>query len=85
MRELTVDEFVSLDGFAADASGDPDFALGYDGPEFARWEQQVLDEPQVIVLGRTTYQDMSGVLSLRYRADRGRHERPSQARLLPHP
>jgi dihydrofolate reductase len=60
VRELTVDEFVSLDGFAADASGDPEFALGYEGPEFARWEQQVLDEPQVIVLGRTTYQNMSG-------------------------
>lgn len=60
MRELTVDEFVSLDGFAADASGDPEFALGWEGPEFARWEQQVLDEPQVIVLGRTTYQNMSG-------------------------
>jgi dihydrofolate reductase len=60
VRELTVDEFVSLDGFAADGSGDPDFALGYEGPEFARWERQVLDEPQVIVLGRTTYENMSG-------------------------
>ena len=60
MRELTVDQFVSLDGFAAGPGGDPDFALGYEGPEFARYEQQVLDEPQVIVLGRTTYQDMSG-------------------------
>jgi dihydrofolate reductase len=59
VRELTVDEFVSLDGFAADASGYPEFALGSEGPEFARWEQQVLDEPQVIVLGRTTYQDMA--------------------------
>jgi dihydrofolate reductase len=60
VRELTVDEFVSLDGFAADASGDPEFALGFEGPEFARWEQQVLDEPQIIVLGRTTYQNMAG-------------------------
>jgi len=60
VRELTVDEFVSLDGFAAGPGRDPEFATGYEGPEFARYEKQVLDEPQVIVLGRTTYQDMSG-------------------------
>ena len=51
MRELTVDEFVSLDGFAAGPGRDPEFATGYEGPEFTRWEEQVLDEPQVIVLG----------------------------------
>jgi dihydrofolate reductase len=60
LRELAVDEFGSLDGFAAGPGRDPDFAIGYEGPEFARYEQQVLDEPQVIVLGRTTYQHVSG-------------------------
>jgi len=42
VRELTVAEFVSLDGFAAGPGHDPDFALGYEGPEFASYEQQVL-------------------------------------------
>jgi dihydrofolate reductase len=60
VRELTVDEFVSLDGFAADASGEPAFALDNDGPEFAEYQMQVINEPQVIVLGRNTYQNMSG-------------------------
>jgi dihydrofolate reductase len=59
VREVTVDEFVSLEGFAAGASGEPDFALGDDGPEFAKFQMRVINEPQVIVLGRNTYENMS--------------------------
>jgi dihydrofolate reductase len=59
VRELTVDEFVSLDGFGAGASGEPDFALGDDGPEFAKFQMRVINEPQVVVLGRNTYENMS--------------------------
>jgi dihydrofolate reductase len=58
--ELTADMFVSLDGFAAGPGRGQGFTAGYDGPEFTRLVQQVLDEPQVIVMGRVTYQDMSG-------------------------
>ena len=59
MPELTADVFLSLDGFATGSGRGQGFTAGYDGPEFTRLVQQVLDEPQVIVMGRVTYQDMS--------------------------
>lgn len=59
MRELTADMFVSLDTFAADAEGGQGFTVGHDGPEFTAFVQRVLDEPQVIVMGRATYEEMA--------------------------
>jgi dihydrofolate reductase len=57
MRELTADLFVSLDGFAAGVDVGPYF--GYFGPELADWVRTELDRPQVIVMGRVTYQALS--------------------------
>jgi dihydrofolate reductase len=51
--------FVSLDGFAAGPGRGQGFTAGFGGPEFTRRVQQVLDQPQTIVMGRVTYQDMS--------------------------
>lgn len=59
MRELTVDMFVSLDGFAAGADGGQAWRFGYFGPEFAAYTQKVLDEPQVMIMGRVTYEIMA--------------------------
>lgn len=59
MRELIADMFVSLDGFAAGPDGGQGFTAGYAGPEFAGFVQQVLDEPQTIVMGRATYEEMA--------------------------
>ena len=59
MRELTADMFVSLDGFAAGPGSGQGFTAGFDGPQFTRLVQQVLDQPQEIVLGRVTYQEMA--------------------------
>ena len=59
MRELTADMFVSLDGFAAGADGGQSWTFGYFGPEFAAYAQQVLAEPQIIIMGRTTYEIMA--------------------------
>jgi dihydrofolate reductase len=59
MRELTADMFVSLDGFAAGADGGQSWTFGYFGPEFAAYAQKVLGEPQVMIMGRVTYEIMA--------------------------
>jgi dihydrofolate reductase len=59
MRELTADMFVSLDGFAAGADGGQSWTFGYFGPEFAKFARQILDEPQVLIMGRFTYEIMA--------------------------
>jgi dihydrofolate reductase len=54
MRELTADLFISLDGFA---SGVHEAAyFGYFGPDLGDWVRRHLDEPQVILMGRVTYE-----------------------------
>ena len=60
MRELTADMFVSLDGFAAGSDGSQGVIVGPGGPELGGYIQGVLDEPQVMLLGRVTYQILSG-------------------------
>jgi dihydrofolate reductase len=60
MRELTADMFVSLDGFTAGSDGSQGAFRGQGGPEFGRYIQSVLDEPQVLILGRATYELLSG-------------------------
>lgn len=59
MRELTADMFVSLDGFAAGAGGGQDWTFGYFGPQFADFAQQVLAQPQLMIMGRVTYEIMA--------------------------
>ncbi len=61
MRELTADIFVSLDGFAADADGGQSWTFGHFGPQFAEYAQHVLGQPQVMIMGRVTYELMAGV------------------------
>jgi dihydrofolate reductase len=59
MRELTADMFVSLDGFAAGADGGQSWTFGYFGPEFAAYTQRILGEPQIMIMGRVTYEIMA--------------------------
>ncbi len=56
MTELTADLFVSLDGYA---SGDFGPYFGYGGPELDGWIQTELDKPQVVVMGRVTYEALA--------------------------
>jgi dihydrofolate reductase len=57
-RSLTVDMFVSLDGFAA---GGEEWGFQYEpGIELQTYLLQVLAEPQVLVMGRLTYEEMAG-------------------------
>jgi len=59
MRPLTADLFVTLDGFARGEGAGPFF--GYAGPELDRWIRDRLDEPQLIVMGRVTYEALAGM------------------------
>jgi dihydrofolate reductase len=59
MRELTADLFISLDGYAR-GEGSPAY-FGYDGPELQRWIVDELAKPQTVLLGRVTYELLSGM------------------------
>jgi dihydrofolate reductase len=60
MRALTAEFFMSVDGFAAEADAGQSCFMRFFGPEMTRYVQRVLDAPQVIVIGRKTYQLLSG-------------------------
>lgn len=55
---LTVDVFVSVDGWAGSA-GLPGY-FGYLGPELEEWIATELAAPQVVVMGRRTYELLAG-------------------------
>jgi len=58
MRELIADMFVSLDGFASGVKQPAYF--GYFGEELGGWVRENLAEPQVLLMGRVTYEAMAG-------------------------
>lgn len=59
MRQFIADLFVTLDGFAAGEGAGPFF--GYAGPGLDRWIHDRLDEPQLMVMGRVTYEALAGI------------------------
>ena len=54
---LTVDIFLSVDGWAG-SSGLPGY-FGYLGPELEEWIATELDLPQVVIMGRRTYEALA--------------------------
>jgi dihydrofolate reductase len=58
MRELVADMFVSLDGFASGVKQPAYF--GYFGQELGSWVRDHLAEPQVLLMGRVTYEMLAG-------------------------
>jgi len=57
VRELIADLFISLDGFA---SGTNEAAyFGYFGHDLGNWVREHLDERQVILMGRVTYEALA--------------------------
>ena len=58
MRELIADLFISLDGFASGV--DQPAYFGYFGQELGGWVRDHLAEPQVLLMGRVTYEAMAG-------------------------
>ena len=61
MSELVADLFVSLDACASAADVGPYF--DYRGPQLDEWIKTELDKPQVIVLGRVTYEALASISS----------------------
>ena len=58
VRELIADLFISLDGFA---SGTEEAAyFGYFAQDLGNWVREHLDERQVILMGRVTYEALAG-------------------------
>jgi dihydrofolate reductase len=59
MRELTVDLFITLDGFARGEESPAYF--GYLGPDLQRWIDDELARRQVVLMGRVTYETMAAI------------------------
>ena len=59
LAELIADLFVSLDGFAGGENTGPFF--GYGGPELSDWVSAAVSEPQLLLMGRVTYEAMAGM------------------------
>ncbi len=59
MSILTVDIFLSVDGWAG-SDGLPGY-FGYLGPELQEWITTELARPQLVVMGRRTYEAMAGL------------------------
>lgn len=57
MRELIADMFITLDGYAF-GEGAPAY-FGYFGPDLKRWIDDQSAEPQIVVMGRVTYEALS--------------------------
>ena len=57
MRELTADLFISLDGFASGVDEGPFF--GYSGEHLGNWVSDHLHQPQLLIMGRVTYEAMA--------------------------
>ena len=56
---LTVDLFVSVDGWAG-SDGLPGY-FGYFGPDLEQWINAELAKPQRVIMGRLTYEAMAGL------------------------
>jgi dihydrofolate reductase len=61
LRKLISDLFISLDGYAKGEHSGPYFDLY--GPDLGRWIEEHLAEPQVLVMGRVTYEALAPMRS----------------------
>jgi len=59
MGELIADLFTTLDGYALGKRSSAYF--GYPGPDLERWIDEHLATPQVLLMGRVTYEAMSAI------------------------
>src|SRR5262245_17542239 len=58
MRELTADLFISLGGFAGGINAAAFF--GYFGDGLGKWIRDQSHQPQLLVMGRNTYEALAG-------------------------
>ena len=57
LRQLTADLFISLDGFASGVNEAAFF--GYSGEELGEWVREHLQQPQLLIMGRVTYEALA--------------------------
>jgi dihydrofolate reductase len=57
VAELTADLFISLDGFASGTNEPPFFGLYRE--DLGAWIKENLEKPQVLIMGRVTYQALA--------------------------
>jgi dihydrofolate reductase len=57
LRQLTADLFISLDGFASGVNEGPFF--GYSGEQLGKWVSDHLQKPQLLIMGRVTYEALA--------------------------
>jgi dihydrofolate reductase len=63
VRELRVDMFSTLDGFGSSADPDTPGYWGYDAPGLFDWIHGQLAEEHVMLMGATTYRQMSEIVA----------------------
>jgi dihydrofolate reductase len=61
MRELTVDLFLTVDGWAKGTASPAYF--GYGGPELEAWIDEQSARPHVMLLGATTYRTLAQIVA----------------------
>ncbi|MFI7040217.1 dihydrofolate reductase family protein [Microbispora rosea] len=61
MAELIADLFVSVDGFAAGV--DVGAFFGYSGPGLDAWIGEATEQPQLMLMGRVTYEALAAISS----------------------
>jgi dihydrofolate reductase len=59
MGQLIADLYITLDGYAS-GEGAPAY-YGYPGPDLERWVDEHLATPQVLLMGRVTYEALSAI------------------------
>ena len=59
MRTLTTDLFVTVDGYARGENSPAYF--GYFGPDLEAWIAEEVAKPQVVLMGRVTYETMAAI------------------------
>ena len=83
MADLTADLFLSLDGFAAGVDVGPFF--GYGGPELDSWVHDAQTRPQLVVMGRVTYEVMAQILVVGHRRGQHTDKRCAEGGVFEHP
>jgi len=59
MGQLIADLFITLDGYASGEGASAYF--GYPGPELERWVDEHLATPQILLMGRVTYEALLAI------------------------
>src|SRR5689334_19764308 len=60
MRKIVLTEWVTLDGYVSGPNNDMSFVGAFFNPEMGKYESDILDTADTIILGRLTYESFAG-------------------------